>query len=139
MKYNKDNYNVRYYYIKNTKPRCPGQHSLACVCMVKNRSTGVISRGISFCSTKEKFFNKIAARGIAYQRAIGADIVGLSSESFRPTESTQYAVSTSEPFHKLVNQGMILGLSYKDGVVFKSDYDITPTEFEVGVWDDDKR
>ena len=130
MKYNKDNYDIRYYYIKNTKPRCPGQHSLACVCMVKNRSTGVISRGISFCSTKEKFFNKIAARGIAYQRAIGADIVGLSSESFRPTESTQYAVDT---------MGDKYGLSYKDGVVFKSDYDITPTEFEVGVWDDDKR
>ncbi len=130
MNYDKDNYDVRYYYIKNTKKRCPGQHSLACVCMVKNKETRVISRGISFCSTREKSFNKIAARGIAFSRAIQADIEENSGQEFRPTETTQYAVDT---------MGDKYGLGFRDGLVVKSEYDITPTEFEVGVWDDDKR
>jgi len=130
MKINKDNYDVRYYYIKNTKPNCPGQHALACVCMVRNKNTGVISRGMSFCSTREKYFNRIAARGIAYQRAVSADMAELSCGAFRPTPSTQYAVDT---------MGDKYGLQTTDGLVYKCDYDISPTKFEVGVWDDDKR
>lgn len=127
MKIDKDNYDIRYYYVRNTKQNCPGQHALACVCMARNKKTGVISRGISFCSTKEKFFNKMTARGLAYQRATSADFNEFNSEEFTPTESTQYAVDT---------MGDKYGLGFKDGVVIKSEYNITPTEFEVGVWDD---
>ena len=127
MKIDKANYDVRYYYIKNEKKNCPGQHSLACVCMVRNKETHVISRGISFCSTKEKFFNKMTARGLAFQRAVTADVYKASSEVFSPTESTQYAVDT---------MGDKYGLGFKDNIVVKSAYDIVPTKFEVGVWDD---
>lgn len=127
MKIDKNNYDIRYYYIKNAKRNCPGMHSLACVCMVRNKETRKISRGISFCSTKEKFFNKMTARGLAYQRAVAADMNQTSSEFFNPTESTQYAVDT---------MGDKYGLGYKDNLVVKSEFDIVPTKFEVGVWDD---
>jgi hypothetical protein len=127
MKIDKDNYDVRYYYIKNEKRNCPGQHSLACVCMVRNKSTMKISRGLSFCSTKEKFFNKMTARGLAYQRAVAADVAQVSHEMFEPTESTQYAVDTMRSKY---------GFEFKNGLVVKSDFDIVPTGYEVGVWDD---
>lgn len=127
MKFDKNNYEIRYYYIRNSKANCPGNHALACICMVKNKTDGIISRGISICSTKEKFFNKQTARGIAFQRAVCADLSKISSEEFVPTPTTQYAIDT---------MGDKYGLGFKDNIVVKSEYDITPTSFEVGVWDD---
>lgn len=127
MKINKENYDVRYYYIRNAKKNCPGDHALACVCMVRNKKTRIISRGVSICSTREKYFNKMTARGIAFGRAVYADMSEFNQEFFTPTCTTQYAIDTMKDKY---------GLSWTDDVVCKSEYDIVPTKFEASVWDD---
>ena len=127
MKINKEDYDIRYYYIRNAKRNCPGEHAIACVCMVRNKKTGIISRGISICSTREKYFNRMTARGLAFGRAVYADVAGPSQEYFAPTCTTQYAIDTMNDKY---------GLSWTDGVVCKSEFDVELTKFEESVWDD---
>lgn len=57
---------IRYYYLKSTKPGNPGLHPYGCMALVLQ--DGKIWRGVSFCSPKDQF-SKTEAKRIALQNA----------------------------------------------------------------------
>lgn len=129
---NTENYDVHYYYARDNKPNNPGRHPLACVCIIKDKTTGKYSRGISICSAKEKKFNKQAARGLAFQRAMfaGNEKDRHIGKSVRVTTNTAHAISA-------LHACGIPIFEYETGsVVVVSAYDVSPSEVEVSVCDE---
>lgn len=129
---NTDNYDVHYYYARDNKPNNPGKHPLACVCILRDKTSGKYSRGISICSAKEKKFNKQAARGLAFQRATLAAFEKGShvGKSVSVSDNTGHAISA---LHKY---GVPLFETESGTIIVVSEYDVTPSEFEVSVCDE---
>ena len=122
---NTNRYEEHYYYARDNKPNNPGKHPLACVCIIKDKTTGKMHRGISICSTNEKSFNKDTARGIAFQRALNASRLDATSY-VKFTKSTSLAILALAKY----------GINYGDGFVAVSVPDAKLTEFEEKVCDD---
>lgn len=129
---NTDNYDVHYYYARDNKPNNPGKHPLACVCILRDKTSGKYSRGISICSAKEKKFNKQAARGLAFQRATlaASEKGGYIGKSVHVSANTAHAISALHEY------GVPIFETEVGTVIVVSEYDVKPSEFEVSVCDE---